>query len=459
MTIPVRAQEQDDETVLLSSNIIRNFKFESFNDILLNDSNQAYGGKLKFEMQPAWELKKENVELISKYTIGDKIYMYYKVGLTNKVNIYTNVKLNDCAERGLQTKTSTYDALTQTYYGSLDPFHVAPWYSRSNIKFEHYDFGNIKTWNSQVNNFGGNLKMSFDIDQTPLPATLTDSEGNVQTKEFSYIAVSSAGVISNTHGKMSDDMPEIIGLQPSEYKTDDLSLPAEQGDINQNYDPNILLNVMEDPINSFDEGIQYQTVGSSLNPRTKEGQPIWSAKDETSMQNCSISYNVGRISPVVFEWGGTLEYTKYDMVNCEYLDFILFVPVGSHWVQTSFNAERQFIQQPVALHCHNRYIQTEFKVEFNVYSCYRLEAEESEFDLGRPEEYYDNLTWNSAVEGFAGGHEQLTGGDWFMGDTGIITIILIIIIVAVIGYVSIKILRGRYGKQAVQVFQSGKQVR
>ena len=79
------------EFSIYSNNLIKNFKFTKFNGIDLQGTSSAYGNKLKFETQPNWELTQDNIKLINSYTVGDQVYLYYQVALTNKINIYISI--------------------------------------------------------------------------------------------------------------------------------------------------------------------------------------------------------------------------------------------------------------------------------------------------------------------------------------------------------------------------------
>ncbi|MFX1239602.1 MAG: hypothetical protein ACFE8P_18015, partial [Promethearchaeota archaeon] len=295
------------ENFSLTSNLIRNFQFDKFNGIELNGSSQCYGGKLKFEMLPNWEFKKENVQLRNKYQIGDKIYLYYQAALINRLNIYTNVKLSQATSKNLDQQATKFLAVHESKQKLFDLF------GPSSNKYEyiicyHYDFGDdILTHNSQQNSFTGDLEMIFDIDDSPVPENLVDSQGNTHKKEFAYISISSVGVTDLNYGKMSNDMPTVTGIVPSEDKTRKLDKPkSESEEYAYKINPTLIPN--SEPTIAFGEALQFQSIGSSMNPTTKDGEPIWSPEEEKSMTGARIKFNIGKISPMVYEWTSQLQY-------------------------------------------------------------------------------------------------------------------------------------------------------
>jgi len=452
--VSAQSEESYGENIVLDANLIRNFAFDKFNSINLSGSNEAYGGKLKFEMLPKWELEKDNVDLVSEYIVGDKLYLFYKVALTNKLNIYTNVKLSQATAKGLNKvddELLVYQQWNRPWWAITDAGFEQP---RQYITFQHYDFGDILTHNSLQNTFGGNLEMTFDIDDTPVPETLTDSEGNAHAQEFAYISLSSVGVNNIEHGDMSSSMPHVQGISVSEEQIERCAV--SQADTNSKQwnavpelgDPKLSV--------SFGEGLQFQSEGSNMNPTAKNGDPIWNPKEEKSMSDGRIKFNIGRISPMVYQWNTRLDYTYWNIHYTEQW----FTGI---WINDRANPTEKSLTKPTALHVVNRFAQVEIQAVFDIYTCFTIKVPEEspleDYTLEKPTEYYEDLVWQSSVEGATFGYYSapantgligILGG--FFGSAGgiFMTILMVIIIIAVI-YITVKLVSQQRSSQPCNI--------
>jgi len=433
----------DDENIYITGgDIIKNFRFESFDGFACSEGGTTteYGDRLKLESGSVWKASKDDVDLQYAHQVEETVYLYYKVSMSNKINIYTNVKLDQASEKPLRASTEEFLAGKYAHYGLFGDFFYG-W--ESNLKWTHYDFGDIRHHNYQNNYFSGDIVMSFDIASSPLPEIFQDAEGKDVIKEFDYIAISSVFVGTQSVGKLSNDMPTIVGLTPAEYDTSRNTVSGGETEGTTNgfdykWNPDPQLKVSSTPSNTFDSGIQPQSSGSSLNPTTKSGSPIWDARDkESSMTNCKFTYNLGSISPLVSEYSATLTYYEQTLHTQDTMIALLPLVIEPRVVLDKNIAMSE--TRPVALHVTNRYVQTELKVVFNVWTSYKLEALESDNydDLENPEEYYDEIIWNTIVDGFGGG-EVYTEGivSWVIFQ--ILMIVGIIILVVVVLYLLIK---------------------
>jgi hypothetical protein len=295
--------------------------------------------------------------------------------------------------------------------------------------------------------------MTFDIDDDPVPDTI----GEGTETEFDYITVADAGIITNTHGMMSSDMPEFVELGPSEYEERSGGYTKDAQGTNKYkevLDPKINLFTWKAPIKSFDSGIVPDTTGSSLDPTTKGGLPIWDPENEVSMNDCAIRYDVVRLSPVVYLWKGRLSWTQIDLETEKYL---VWDWGGIHSVvKTNHRYIQDFCEyRDIALHGINRYIQADIYVAFDVWTSLKLGALTEEYEylkLYKPQEYYDTLIWSTIVGGWEGSTVEEYGQEWldvqwwddivdFFGGgiVGVITLIILIIAIVVGLYLFIKI--------------------
>lgn len=415
------------EIYVQSGDLVKNFEFETFNGLEISEGGGFANNKLKFEISPTWQFSQDDVYLQYYFTEGDIVYVYYKLQMHNTLNIYTNVRLVDACEIG------SLDPIAEALYcGSYTIYTKVPFPGGLNFGWpipgfyvptaseqftgywNHYDFGNIKEYNTQNNHFSGDLKCSFDITPNPLPTSITDGYGNDLTKDFDYISISSIVSTESTHGNLSNDLPTIIGLTPAEYDTSQEEGIEEEtsGFMTTTresfvFDPNYNLTLYPNPINSYDDGLNYPSDGTSLNPKTKEGAPIWNAQDTaTSMENASFTYNIGSISPVVLEWGAQCQWNWRDVHRAQDFYGLLYPLIGIWQTWTSYdNSGSKSSIGSTALHVINRYIQSDLTITFNVVTQYQINVDDNEienFNLNPPVEYYDSLIWNTSIEGFGG---------------------------------------------------------
>ena len=445
---------------LKSGDIIKNFRFDTIGGKSISLGGNAWNSKLQFEAGSTWDIQKDDVEIISTIPVDDSVIYYYRISMTNKINIFTKVALNQGAENNqLKKITETYEVARYRHSG-LAGDYMFGW--TSDIEWQHYDFGNVKQWNLLNNKFSGDIVMSFDINPSPLPATITDSEGNVVSKNFDYIAVSSATVLSNDNGLLSDDMPTIIGIQPREYKSQDLPLDTPTSSLGGNvktyvgeWNPDIDLNIPRDPTNSFDIGIIPHSVGASMNPKTKAGGNVWNpSTTQKSMDDAKFIYSLGFLSPVVYEWEGTLGYTYKNVETNDYWRVFLISIGVNVKKQTS---TRMYDTEPVALHVTNRYIQSKLRITFDVYSSFKVSTMDirDDPDLQAPSQYFDSLLWDIIVDGFGGG-KQYTKTSWGLLNLDFNSIIILVVIIIVIGvgvFIFIKgvpIIKGRQQRRMIE---------
>lgn len=433
------------DVFLLSNDIIKNFKIDTFDGQGVTAGGSSIDGKMQFETQASWRINKDDISLINIYTQDDDVYIRYKVAMTSKVNIYTTTDLRDCSENNNIQSVSEEFLVAQYRHSGLFGDHMFSW--KANLKWAHYTFGNIKNWNEQHNDFDGDVVFSFDIAQSPLPQFRTQS-GDALSKNFDYIAVSSIAVVDNVHGLLDNSAPEIVGLEPEEYKAS-RNIKGVLGTFGKTkkwdgtYSPDIELITYTTPLNSFDSGIIPQTAGSDMHPTQKSGDPIFNPESELESQlDCKFIYRVGSISPLVKEYYGKL---AYNYIYFHTQDECNFACIGTH-VRTKSNTRYRVTEtRPVALHVTNRYIQTEVRVVFDIYTSYNIDVGADgieDYDLEFPAEYYDLLTWITTVDGFGGGEQHTTGTDFlglgdFFGNYGWIIIAIIVIVGLVILYVMV----------------------
>jgi len=467
----VQAQEELAEKIyVLNGDIIKNFKFDTFRGTEI-ESNRYAGGKLIFENEAQWKIAPEDIKLVYSATQGNRTYLYYKLAMRMKLNLLTNVRLSQACSTGVVEKDSSFSALRyRRYYWDewkecktkilgicVEYEWKGAWKlsqdSTTSIKYNHYDFGDIRSWNAQHNSFSGNLVMSFDIDDSPLPNNLVDDLGRPMTKKFDYIGVSSLIVESSERGKLSEDEPTIQTIQPSDFDDETAERKSWSGDSDKsrggkNFDFNIRLFDAK-LTNTFDEGILPQSPGSSLNPTLKDGSPLFDPMGtDQSQPDCKFTYNLGRLSPVVLEYSATMEYDKYDVKHK--LSWL-----GSNydeWSGTTGSGTARTKQ--VALHVQNRYIQPTLKAVMNVWTAYETEVLQTDLEddtLTAPVEYYDNLIWTATVDGSGGViHTEDRPGplDWLEdllnleGLMGIIFAIIGIVMVIVILFLVVRLSRG-----------------
>ena len=372
------------------------------------------------------------------------MYLHYKLKMHNTINIYTNVRLTDACET-LNQKSTKYEVAHLMYYGVFGSAGEVFDDWRAHITWNYWDFGNIRNFNGDHNSFSGDLKMTFDIVDTSPPNFFSDAEGNDIVKDFEYMVVNSAGVDGSATGKLSEDQPEIVGITPEAY--DEKSSgetdwsggdPGSFHGVECGWSPNINLNILYTP-DSWDEGIQPQSVGSSLNPKLRDGSNIPYTDAEKALKSQSdgsIYYNLGRISPVVHEYYGTLSWIHHDIVLQDYWEGLTIKIKAVKNNRASISET-----EPVALHVQNRYIQSDIFVTFDVWTAYDIVVKPGNtIPLEPPQEFYTDLTWLSIVSGHGGGeyyYDIATQWGELFGD--ILFWIIIIIVVCVGLYVFIQI--------------------
>lgn len=453
------------EEYIVSNDLIKNFGFESFDGNPVSISGQTNDGKLQFESQASWNIYPDDIQLVNIYTEGDNAYIRYKVAMTSKINMYTTIDVYQCAENNQLLPVEDKFLVAHYRHSGLCGDHMYSW--KEYLYWNHYDFGNIKQWNAENNDFGGDLVMSFDIAQNLLPNFQTQS-GDSLTKNFDYIAISSVAVKSNIHGKLDDSVPSIVGITPREYE-EELSIRSaldvadfpSTDKFDAYYDPDIDLITDKEPFNSFDGGIMPQSAGSSMNPRGKDGSRIWNPElEQSSMTDCRFIYNIGSLSPLVTEYYGTLSYTYIYYESRDYWK-ILFLKIGVKEEQND-QFDKSYTK-PVALHCTNRYIQTEVRVVFDIFCSYKIDVGADgieDYELDVPMEYYDLLLWLTTVDGFGGGETHRTEYGGIFGDFDIMVVILIIVIIVgtIIVYIFVinPILRARRQRRMIETALRGR---
>jgi len=445
------------ETYIVSNDLVKNFKFETFDGRTVSISGQTTDQKLQFDSQASWNIYPDDIVLLNSYTLDDDAYIRYKVAMTSKINMYSTLDVYQCALNNLLKQVN--DKYLVAKYQHLGLFGDVMFGWEEHLYWNHYDFGNIKQWNALHNDFEGDLVMSFDIAQNLLPNFQTVS-GDSLVKNFDYIAVSSVAVVDNVYGKLDDSVPEIVGITPRDYEEErnimqdpTSSILSQIRTATQKFDgyynPNVDLVIYPDTLNAFDGGILPQPAGSSMNPRTKSGDPIWDPEEEqNSMRDCKFIYHIGSLSPLVTEYYGTLSY-KYIYYRSADL-WTIPASVGEY----SNQQDDLTWTKPVALHTTNRYIQSEIRVVFDVFCSYKIDVGSDnieDYDLDFPAEYYDLLLWLTTVDGFGGG-EQHTSPTWFVGDilTWIIILVVIGVGVLIFIYVGVPIIKGRQRRKEIE---------
>lgn len=416
----------DTSNIYITGNdVVKNFKLDSF------DGDAISSGKLMFETGAFWTTTPDDVELLAVYEEGNQAFLEYRVTMRNKINLFTNVRLGDAVETNL-------DVVHENFYVglyrhlALDGNTRTLW--KSHLTWSHYDFGDVRSHNVANNLFSGDLKASFDINPSPLPDLFTDERGQNVTKEFDYIAIDAIYVSDSTHGKLSTDLPEIVGLTPAEYdqaerndysgggKGGTMVHPESGKDKSFMWDPDISLGSTF--YETIDPGIQPMSVGASLNPTTKSGGLIWDPKMRSeSMTDCQFTYQLGALSPLVYLYFSKLTYYKQTIVIQDKLIDIL--TLGSYVVRNI--DEKQTRTRQVALHVTNRYIQAEVTIVFKLFTSFTITPlDVDEPELEAPEEYYDELVWDTVVDGFGGGNTY-TEGITFGGLADLLTIVIVIV--------------------------------
>jgi hypothetical protein len=445
---------------ILTGDLIKDTQFTSIGATPIGPGGSAFDNKLKFEISNLWKLERDDIELIYTHAVGNKVYLYYKIPLTADINIYTNNRYASVCEKQVQA-VGTYQVFEYHHYGcfGMNPSDEigAPGFKAS-INSYSWDFGNVRDWNSKHNVYSGVVKIDFNIKQSPFPDSLTDENGNKLTKDFADVGVSSAIVVSSDNGFMSQATPDIQYSVPQTDKSQEQksvdpnpSVPSSVQTGNT-YQWDARPTIIDAGYDTIDNGIQVPSDGSSLNPTRKDGGPIYDAKaNGTSQEDCSLYYNLGSISPVITQYYGRLNYHTLKVLSQDYLDRLTWK------LRDTVTQTDPTIKLTTAIQVSNRYAHSQIQVVLNVWSAYEIEvldtATSEDYNLEKPIEYYDNLTWSTMVDGSATGEvtQPTAGGLDFDGLTeglnGLLDIlgqaliyVIIIVIIAVAIYISYKVL-------------------
>lgn len=433
------------------NDVIKEFSLDSFNRETLTSGGTVPSLGMKFNVETGgyWIIGEDDITILSTYMSTDKteVEIRYSIIAKNKINLYTNVRLEDATSKNLNIVKEDFLAGKFVYYGCFGtrPADVLQAWE-SYITWSHYDFGDDwRSWNNEENVFSGDLKASFDINPSPLPPFFEDDEGNTISTIYDYIGVYAVVVSESVHGLMSTDKPEFNKVTPEEYdqaKENDESGgdPTHEipGDLNYKWNPRPELSDVGHE--TFDVGILPHTKGVSLNPTTKDGSPVWDPLDPyKSTEDCEFTYSLKSLSPLITRYYSTLTWYRQDL---EVQDFQEYVPpLGWRWI-IRVNHDEEFIEsetRDVGLHINNRYIQAEIQIEFDVWSKFNITALRlNETQLETPKEYYDELLWGLIVDGWGGGKtyiEAPPGADL----TELVTLIVIIIIIIAGIYVFVQV--------------------
>ena len=417
---------------ITGNDVIKNYNLEYFDgNNIVDGAVPQLGNRLKFEPSAFWKTTEDDLEIIAVREVGNRVSIEYFVTLRNKVNVYTNVRLPDAIEKNFNLVVEPFHVGSYRHLALNGQTRVA-W--DSYLTWQHYDFGNVLTHNLENNLFSGALKASFNINPNPIPLNFTDADGNLVTKQFDYISINAMWVSDKKHGELSTDLPEFVGLTPAEYEQAErndfigggqggtMVHPESGNDYSNLWNPTPTLSIPSYQV--IDPGIQPATIGSTLSPKTKDGRDIWDpVTNQESMEDCSFTYNLGALSPLVYEYKSTLSYEKQTVVIQDKWAG-LFV-LGSYVVVDNY--ETQSATRQVGLHVTNRYIQTEFSVKFKLFTTFEIAIPETEEqELEEPEEYYDEVLWQMIVDGFGGGKTYAEGIE-FGGLGDLITIIIVIV--------------------------------
>ena len=402
------------------NDVIKSFSLDSFDGESLTSGGNVPSLEMRFNVETGgyWIIGEDDLTILSIYTSVDEteVEIRYSVKAKNRINLYTNVRLEDATSKNLDIREEEFLAGEFVYYGCFgtrpeDVLHA--W--ESYITWSHYDFGaDWRSWNNDKNDFSGDLKASFDINPNPLPPFFEDADGNIISTIYDYIGIYAIVVSESTHGLMSVDKPVFNKITPEEYdqaKENDESggdpVGDIPGDLDYRWNPRpTLSDVVHE---TFDVGILPHTKGASLNPTTKDGDPVWDPLDPyKSTEDCEFTYSLKSLSPLITRYYSTLTWYQQDLEVQDFLEYV--PPLGFEWI-IRVNHDEEFIQsetRDVALHVNNRYIQAEIEIEFDVWSKFDISALKlNETELDYPEEYYDDLLWLLLVNGWGGGNTYI----------------------------------------------------
>ena len=428
------------QSIYISGNdVIKNFRIESFDDEIITSGGTvpSKASKLKFESSAFWTAFQDDITIITAYQDGDKVYLYYKIAMSTEIQAYTNVRLPDAIPNGKNLDVIQERLLTGAFwhYGLYGGLPLDSW--SSHYTWRHYDFGSIRTHNGANNMFSGDLKMSFDINPSPLPDIFSDPNGNSITPQFDYIGIDAIYVGDRYHGSLSEgEIPEVVSLTPSEFRTTEGNEQVSGGNregstlgYNYRWNPNEVQSESR-LLESVDFGIQAQSTGASLQARQKNGDPLWDSKNrEESMTSCEFTYNIGSLSPIIQRYGATLTYNQQELIIKDDIKYTF--PLGFELIYTVFRDTNRPVSytRDTALHITNRYIYFKPVVIFNVWTSLQIEGLDDEYyqSLENPEEWYDQIAWQSAVDGMSGATQYQEG--WETDASGWFWVIIIIAVI------------------------------
>lgn len=455
--------------IYISGNdVIKNFSLDSFDGepLTAGGSVPSLGTKFNVETGGFWRIEESDVNIINIYESldGTEAKIRYSVTAKNKINLFTNVRLDDVVSNNLDTTTETFLAGKWQHKGAFGDV-VDSW--SSNLQWTHYDFGSdFRTWNTAQNVFSGDLKASFDINPSPLPDIFTDADGNTIEKDFDYIAVDAVIVSDSIHGLMSNDIPTFTGLTPLQYDVNNVNNEAgaePNGDTHSNliiWDPQPTLSQVS--TESIDVGVQAKTVGASLNPTTGSGASTWDPQSRSeSMVDCEFTYFIGSISPLIRKYTSTLTYYEQDIITSDQARYVF--PLGIEWYvrvdKDAINYKSE--TRDVGLHVTNRYIQAEIAITFLLYSSFTITPTNvTGADLQIPQEWYDELLWQMIIDGYGGGTQYQEPPEGFEMLNELLPLILTLVFIGVGIYVFIQVgmplLLYRAGKRSGQQQKSFK---
>ncbi len=442
ITIDTRAQE-DEEIFLFSGDLIKNFKFENFRGIEISPGGKVLN-YLNFASDQIWRLNKTDVELVQTVKGTDSLFFRYFVRLTNDIFIYTSVPLSQATET---FDTVPGSALAYTVNRGTGLFCAGKIITVGTMTGTFVEMGNVVEWNTDRHAYFGDLNMSFDIQEDPLPASIVDNLGNDYTKGFQHISIASATILENEVGKLSDDIPRFDVILPAEDSLTDrsgegyqestsLEPPTGQDEIEREFSINVNERITRTYIqNRFQDPVIPDVVGSSLNPTDKNGDPIFDPQaEQRSMQNGSINYNVGAISPLVYEWWAQLAWNQYSIITCDPVLLASWVDIVVQPRSTSF---------PVGVSVNNRWIRSKLAIVFDIWTEYEIVAKDDpqvvQNILNQPQEFYDDLAFTITIGGITDGifRRTRTPGllDQIFGNIfNFLLFVVIIIIVILVGF-------------------------
>ncbi len=464
---------------MLTGDLLKNTKFVSIGGEAIGSGGGVHNNKLKFELSPLWKMERDDIELIYTHQVGNKIYMFYKMALTTDINAYTNHRYDSVSSKQERVTGSSGNIYEYRRYGlGGDEFTDLRWAS-GKLNWYSWDFGDVRDYNTKNNIYGGDVIIDFDIKQSPFPNSLTDENGDRLTKEFDFIGVSSAAVVSSDHGFLSQASPDIRYSVPQDDESPEEKRvgPDPRADGNaqdangDSYFLTFKTNARIDDAgyDTWDPGIQAPSGDSNLNPTLKNGDPIYdnTMENETSQEDCRIHYNIGSIAPVVTEYHGRLSYQTM-LLKCydKYRDWAIHYDY-----YPTYTDETKMLS--TAIHVSNRYIHSELQIVLNVWSSYEIEVLDTpdieDYNLEKPVEYYDNLTWQTAVDGTDAvvinepttglGLGEATGFDSFfdnidgifdMAGQALIYIIIVIVIIVAL-YIVIKVTLSKKAVKMVKI--------